>query len=137
MPLTIEEHRRKLQYRVEMKKCKFATKSVYLLERPLQKGTTLRIGPHLHDIPKEAFLVIIDEAPGAYWTHPVRYELHDVATGEVHTIHEQYPLESPDIQAELVPLASPNSVRVAPQVRQDLVSNRGQDIDRAALSGPG
>lgn len=108
MPLTIEEHRKKLQYRVEMEKREFATKSVYLLERPLQKGTTLRIGPHLHDIPKEAFLVIIDEAPGAYWTHPVRYELHDVATGEVHTIHEQYPLESPDIQAELVPLHIPH-----------------------------
>ncbi len=108
MALGIEELRRKLRYRIETEKDEFATRSVHLLERALQSGTTLRIGPHDHNISKEAFLVIIDEAPGAFWTHPVRYELHDVATGEMRVIQEQYPLESPDVKAELVALHIPD-----------------------------
>lgn len=108
MTLVIEELRRQLRNRIETGKREFATKSVHLLESALQSGTTLQIGPHRHDIPKSAFLVIIDEAPGAFWTHPVRYELHDVASGEVRVIHEQYPLEFPDVRAELIPLHIPD-----------------------------
>ncbi len=108
MPLGIEELQKKLRYRIETEKREFATRSVHLLERALQAGTTLHIGPHRHDVPQEAFIVIIDEAPGAYWTHPVRYELHDVATGKVRVIREQYPLESPDVKAELVALHIPD-----------------------------
>jgi hypothetical protein len=107
-PPRIEELRRKLRYRIETEPREFATKSVHLLERPLPEGTSLQIGPNRHRVPNEAFLVIIDEAPGAFWTHPVRYELHDVATGEVRVIPEKYPLESPDVKAELVALHIPD-----------------------------
>jgi Peptidase C13 family len=108
MPLTIEDLRRKLRHRVETENREFATKSVHLLERALKKGTTIRIGPHQYDVANDAFLVVIDEAPGAFWTHPVRYELHDVATGEVRAIPEKYPIESPEINAELVPVHIPD-----------------------------
>ena len=107
-PLRIEELRKKLRYRIETEPREFATRSVHLLEGTLQKGTTLRIGPHNYEVSNESFLVIIDEAPGAFWTHPVRYELHDAATGEVRAIPEKYPIESPDINARLVAVHIPD-----------------------------
>lgn len=108
MPLTIEDLRRKLRYRVDTEKREFAAKSVHLLERALKEGTTLRIGPHYYEVKNDAFLVVVDEAPGAFWTHPVRYELHAVETGEVRAIPEKYPIESPDINAELIPVHIPD-----------------------------
>ncbi len=107
-PLRIEELKRKLRYRIENEPREFAESSVHLLERPLKSGTILLIGPNKYEVPNDAFLVIIDQAPGAFWTHPVRYELHDVATGEVRAIPEKYPLESPDIKGELVAVHIPN-----------------------------
>ena len=106
--LDIEKLRKKLKYRLEKEKREFATKSMHLVESPLKAGTELFVGPHKYPVPKDTFLVIIDEAPGAYWTHPVRYELHDIETGEVTVIHEEYPLEMPDIKEELVTLHTPD-----------------------------
>lgn len=111
MPLRIQELEKKLRYRIETGQREFATASVHIFERPLQKGTTLQIGPHRHEVPNEAFLVIIDKAPGAFWTHPVQYELHEVESGEVRVIPEKYPLESPDVKGELIALHIPDLPR--------------------------
>lgn len=108
MQLTMEELRKRLRQRLDTDKREFATKTLHLLERPLRSGTALRIGPNQYDVLKDAFLVIVDEDPGAYWTHPVRYELHEVATGDVRVMNEQYPIESPDVKAELVALHLPD-----------------------------
>ena len=102
------ELRRKLMARLSEQKQTFATRSMHLLERPLEAGMELAIGPHKYPVDEEAFLVVIDEAPGAFWTHPVRYELHDVKTGEVRVIQEEFPLEHTDLQAELVALHIPD-----------------------------
>ena len=57
--------------------------------------------------PRDAYLVIIDEAPGAFWTHPVRYEPHDADTGAITVLHEQYPLSRPTPAAKLLPVHEP------------------------------
>jgi hypothetical protein len=94
--------------RIAEEKREFATRSVHLLERPLDAKEKLLIGPHTYEVENEAFLVVIDEAPGAFWTHPVCYELHEVETGEVIKIREKYPLENKNIKAELTELHIPD-----------------------------
>lgn len=108
MPLSIDELRKKMQYRIEKNKEEFSRISLHLLERPLSSDTVLHIGPHRYEVTEKSFLVVIDEAPGAFWTHPVRYELYTEAKGEVRVIHEEYPLESPDVAAEMVLLHKPD-----------------------------
>jgi hypothetical protein len=116
----IEELRKSLESRVKKERREFATKSLHVLESPLKAGTTLVIGPNKYQVPKNSFLVVIDEAPGAYWTHPVRYELHGVEKGDVTVIQEKYPLQEPDLEAKLVPLHIPD----LPHLKQE----RGEDF---------
>ncbi len=106
--LTIEELQERLLSRVRQESYEFATKTIHLVERPLDAGTEIQIGPNRYQLPQDAFLVVIDEDPGAYWTHPVRYELHGVETYEVNVIQEQYPLETPALKEGLVPLHIPD-----------------------------
>ena len=119
MAINFEQLQSKLEKRVQTQKQEFATKSLHLLKRPLTSGTKLQIGRKNYEVSKDAFLVIIDEAPGAYWTHPVTYELHEVATGEVHTIHEKYPVESPDVESELIPIHIPDLPRLKNRVTEN------------------
>jgi hypothetical protein len=106
--LNVEELRKKLMFRLRKGKREFATKSMHFVEHPLKAGTELLIGPNKYQVDRDAFLVIIDEAPGAFWTHPVCYELHEVETGEVRIIREKYPLEKPELEFELVALHIPD-----------------------------
>ena len=106
--LNKEELRKRLLTRIKQEKREFAMKSVHFMERPMKAGIELLIGPNKYKVHKDAFLVVIDEDPGAYWTHPVCYELHDTETGEVIVIREEYPLEKPDLKAELLELYMPD-----------------------------
>jgi len=106
--LNSEEMRKKLLTRLEQEKREFTMKSMHFLERPLKTGTELLIGPNKYKVHKDAFLVVVDEDPGAYWTHPVCYELHDTETEEVIVIREEYPLEKPDLKTELLELHIPD-----------------------------
>ena len=106
--MTADDLKKNLFHRIETKAAEFSTRTMHMLERPLKSGTVLQIGPNRHEVKKDAYLVIIDEDPGAYWVHPVRYELHDTATGEIQAIQEEHPLESPDVGAELLALHIPD-----------------------------
>lgn len=106
------ELKKKLIVRLKKQEEVFAVKTMHLLSYSLAAGTDLRIGPNMHRVHKEAYLVVIDEAPGAYWTHPVRYELYDVETGEVQVINEKYPLENQAINAQLEVLHSPGNLEI-------------------------
>ncbi|MCP3960633.1 MAG: hypothetical protein GY719_22550 [bacterium] len=113
--LSIDELRRKLQLRLQSRKSDFTHKSIHYAERPLDKATELLIGPNAYPVERESYLVVIDEAPGAFWTHPVSYELHETETGEVTVIHEQYPLESPNLEVEMVALHIPDIPGLLPR----------------------
>jgi len=106
--LTSEKLKAKLKDRLTKQKNDFAAKAVHFVKTPLKQGVELAIGPNRHRVDRKSFLVIIDEAPGAYWTHPVSYELHDVETDEVRVIREQYPLEKPSFKGSLVTLHAPD-----------------------------
>lgn len=108
MRLTREELTNKLIARVARAPREYSTKTIHLVEKTIPARTPLRIGPDLHDVAAESFLVIIDEAPGAYWTHPVKYELHDVESGGVRVIASKYPLETSEYADDLVAVHIPD-----------------------------
>lgn len=112
---TFEDLKRRLGSRLRQKRQDFATRSIHLVEEPLLKGLKLRVGPHDYEVPEEAFLVVVDEAPGAFWTHPVRYELHHVENGETTVIPEQYPLEDGELKERMVAFFVPD----LPHLRRD------------------
>lgn len=103
-----DDLKRKLNFRLAKEKDVFKRKSMHFLERPLAAGTVLRIGPNKHNVKTDSYLVVIDEAPGAYWTHPVSYEFHNVENNGIRIIREQYPLEDNDINAQLEALNIPD-----------------------------
>jgi hypothetical protein len=129
--LDIEKLKKKLKHRLEKEKREFATKSMHLVESPLKAGTELLVGPSKYSVPKDTFLVIIDEAPGAYWTHPVSYELHDIETGEITVIHEKYPLKMPEIEEELVALHMPDLPHLKEKGDEDFFE--GPPVDLGAF----
>ncbi|MGJ5818703.1 carboxypeptidase-like regulatory domain-containing protein [Paludibaculum fermentans] len=108
MRLTREELTGKLLARVAREPREFSTKTIHLVERAMPARTMLHIGSDQEEVTSESFLVIIDEAPGAYWTHPVRYELHDVETGAIRVIQSKYPLENPEFTDEIVAVHIPD-----------------------------
>lgn len=106
--LTLEELKQRLLNRVNQDNKTFAKQSIHLVESPVAAGTEIQVGPNQYPVPQNAYLVVIDEDPGAYWTHPVRYELHEVESYGVTVIHDQYPLETPDLKANLTALHIPD-----------------------------
>jgi len=131
-----DEVRKRLLHRVERQSKDFAMSSMHFLGRPLEVGTVLQIGPNKYRVPEEAYLAVIDEAPGAFWTHPVCYELHGVAKGEITVIREQYPLEAPDVHAELEPLHIPDLPHLRRDDREDPFRWPPLDLDRVELELP-
>ncbi len=106
--LTIEELKQRLLARMSRESYTFANQSIHLVERSLPAGTEIQIGPNQYQVPQDAFLVVIDEDPGAYWTHPVRYELHEVESYGVTVIHDEYPLETQELKEGLSALHVPD-----------------------------
>jgi hypothetical protein len=102
-----QELKNNLITRLKNRKREFAMKSVHLSYFSLAAETDLRIGPNVYRVHEESHLVVIDEVPGAYWTHPVRYELHALGTGEVRVINEKYPLANQAFYSQLEILHTP------------------------------
>jgi len=92
--ITFETLKKKLNARLQ--KGEFKGKSVSLSGKPIKAGITLRMGPRSYTVFNDTFLVIIDEAPGAFWEHPVLYELHEIKTGKMIPIYEKRWLSNPD-----------------------------------------
>ena len=61
----------------------FEGKAVYHSTEFCPKGTKLRIGRKTHRVKNDSHLVLIDESPGAFFRHPVSYELHETGSGNV------------------------------------------------------
>ncbi|MFA5309556.1 MAG: carboxypeptidase regulatory-like domain-containing protein [Dehalococcoidales bacterium] len=120
--MTIEELRKQLLRRLDKEKEWFTRRSLHYLVRPLEAKTQLVIGPNKYTVGKESFLVFIDEEPGAYWTHPVRYELYETGSGKVTTIIEKFPLEAPEAAKELEALHIPDLPHLKPKEKDDFLA---------------
>ena len=78
--------------------------SVYMYSFPLKGGHELRIGPNRYKIENDSYLVFVDLMHDANFTHPVRYELHNVNDGSVRSIEEEFPIADPEIERKLTPV---------------------------------
>jgi hypothetical protein len=83
--------------------------AIYTLPHPLAAGSMLRIGPKNYRVEHNSHLVFIDLMHMANYAHPVLYELHDVDSGVVTTIEEQFPLADRELEKSLIPLISPDA----------------------------
>jgi hypothetical protein len=76
--------------------------AVFIKHTPLKGGTELRIGPRTYKVEKDSFLVFIDLVHDANFAHPVLYELHDLESGKVQTIEEEFPIADPELERSLI-----------------------------------
>jgi hypothetical protein len=76
--------------------------AVFIRHTPLQGGTELRIGAKTYKVENDAFLVFVDLVYDANFAHPVLYELHDLESGKVHTIKEEFPIADPELERSLI-----------------------------------
>ncbi len=93
--LTLEALKTKLKNRYE--KGEFEGDQVGIFEEPLNPLSNMRIGFTNYSVVEPAYLVMIDEAPGAFWNHPVVYELHALHSDEVREIYEDSQVTKPSI----------------------------------------
>lgn len=109
--LTFDQIHKLIADRVSRAPAQFTRAAVHVVDPPVARGAVLSIGPNRYPVQADSWLVVIDEAPGAYWAHPVRYELHDRDTGQVTVVHEQFPLQHPGVGAKMVAVKEPPGLR--------------------------
>ncbi len=65
--------------------------AVYLDERELASGSTLKIDGEEIPVRRRTAVVFVDRVPQANWGHDCRYLLVDLESGEVRSIAAQFP----------------------------------------------
>ena len=76
--------------------------AIFIRHNPLKAGTDLPIGRKKHKVDQDSFLVFVDLQYGANFAHAVLYELHNVNTGKIKVIEEQFPITDPEIEKSLI-----------------------------------
>jgi len=60
-------------------------------KKPIEKGETIRVGRESIEMPFRGYMVFVDLAPKANWSHPCLYILIDAETHEIQTRKGAFP----------------------------------------------